>query len=74
MALAHFGVMNTDFSKHVGTYIRIEIARKGVTVTLRHVNAEGDCSYLSKLEQTDVISALDAASLMLVPVEIESVK
>lgn len=74
MALAHFGVMSTDFSKYVGTYIRIEITRNGVSVTLRHVNAEGDCSYLSKLEQTDVISALETASLMLVPVEIESVE
>ncbi|WP_156503534.1 hypothetical protein [Eikenella longinqua] len=73
MALFHFGTIAVDFSKYAGTYVRIQVSRNDVIATLRHVNVEGD-SYLSKLEQNDVVSAIEMATLMNVPVEIESIE
>lgn len=73
MALFHFESKSVDFDEYAGTYIRIELSRNDVIVTLRHVNDEAH-SYLSKLEQNDVVSAIEVATLMNVPVEIESVE
>ena len=73
MALFHFESKAVDFDTYTGTYIRIQLSRNDVIVTMRHVNAEED-SYLSKLEQNDVISAIEMATLMNVPVEIESIE
>jgi len=73
MALFHFESKAVDFGKYTGTYIRIQLSRNDVIVTMRHVNAEED-SYLSKLEQNDVISDIEMATLMNVPVEIESIE
>ena len=71
MALFHFEPKAVDFDEYTGTYIRIELSCNDVIVTLRHVNAES-YSCLSKLEQNDVISAIEMATIMNVPVEIES--
>lgn len=71
MALFHFGTIPVDFSKYTGTYIRIQLSRNGVIVTMRRATVDDDL-YLSKLEQNDVISAIEMATLMNVPVEIES--
>ena len=73
MALFHFESKAVDFSKYTGTYIRIQLSRNDVIVTMRHASVDDD-SYLSKLEQNDVISAIEMATLMNVPVEIESVE
>lgn len=73
MALFHFGTIPVDFSKYVGTYIRIQLSRNNVIVTMRRATVDDDL-YLSKLEQNDVISAIEMATLMNVPVEIESVE
>ena len=73
MALFHFESKAVDFSKYTGTYIRIQLSRNDVIVTMRHVDAD-EHYYLSKLEQNDAVSAIRAATLMNVPVEIESVE
>ena len=73
MALFHFESKVVDFDAYTGTYVRIEISRNDVIVTMRHVSDEAH-SYLSKLEQNDVVSAIEVATLMNVPVEIESVE
>nr|DAM42745.1 MAG TPA: hypothetical protein [Caudoviricetes sp.] len=73
MVLFHFESKAVDFDEYTGTYIRIELSRNDVIVTMRHVNDEAH-SYLSKLEQNDVVSAIEVATLMNVPVEIESVE
>jgi len=69
MVLFHFESKAVDFDEYTGTYIRIELSRNDVIVTLRHVNDEAH-SYLSKLEQNDVVSAIEVATLMYVPVVI----
>lgn len=73
MALFHFESKAVDFDEYEGTYVRIQLSPKNVIVTLRHVDAD-EHYYLSKLEQNDVVSAIRAATLMNVPVEIESVE
>ena len=73
MALFHFESKAVDFGKYTGTYIRIQLSRNGVIVTMRHASVDDD-SYLSKLEQNDVISAIEMATLMNFPVEIESIE
>ena len=73
MALFHFESKAVNFDEYKGTYIRIEVSRNDVIVTLRHVN-EVAHSYLSKLEQNDVISAIEVATSMNVHVEIESIE
>lgn len=71
MALFHFGTIPVDFSKYAGTYIRIQLSPNDVIVTMRHATVDNDL-YLSKMEQNDVISAIEMATIMNVPVEIES--
>lgn len=73
MTLFHFESKAVDFDTYTGTYVLIQLSRNDVIVIMRYVNAEGD-SYLSKLEQNDVVSAIEMATLMNVPVEIESVE
>lgn len=63
MALFHFEQKAVDFDEYAGTYIRIELNRNDVIVTMRHVTVDDDL-YLSKLEQNDVISAIEMATVM----------
>lgn len=73
MALFHFGTLPVDFSKYVGTYVHISLRHCEVRVMLRHASATED-SHITTMEQNDVISAIEMATLMNVPVEIESIE
>lgn len=73
MALFHFGTTPVDFSEYIGTYVHISLRPSEVRVMLRHTTATENL-HITTMEQTDVISAIEMATLMNVPVEIENIE